>query len=162
VTLPVGFSTFCDDIRFEQQNKFSLIGCYGPEMTVYQQPPAFLPKFGILLHVRLPVQSLPEKTVMVFVPGSEEPVFKMTIPADDPNIDQKQPFPDPNPSEDVEKSRGMIVPMVFGGFAIPQAGYIRVRVTYGSERVRAGALKVIFQPPAEAAAPALPAGQAAP
>lgn len=41
---------FCDDIRQEIGNKFSLIGCYGDQMII-DKLPATLPKFGIVVKV---------------------------------------------------------------------------------------------------------------
>ena len=47
--LPYGVATFCDDIRQEVGNKFSLIGCYNDEMLLPYgtEFPAILAKLGV-------------------------------------------------------------------------------------------------------------------
>jgi hypothetical protein len=44
------FAQFCDDIRQEIGQKFSLMGCYGSEMII-DKLPASLPKLGILVKI---------------------------------------------------------------------------------------------------------------
>jgi hypothetical protein len=144
---PHGTSIFCDDIRFEQQSKFSLIGCYGPELIVYQAPPVALPKFGILVYARFPVERLPVKKLMVFLPKTDEPWFTQEIPADPEDFDLASLSKPVEGEKDLEKGRGMLCPLLFSPFPIPSEGYVRVRIACGEKTVRAGALKVVFQPP---------------
>jgi hypothetical protein len=44
---------FCDDVRNEIGNKFTLVGCYGPDMLLASFP-AVLPKLGILARAITP------------------------------------------------------------------------------------------------------------
>jgi hypothetical protein len=43
----VGYTTFCDDIRFEVDGKVSLIGSYNGVMNIRGEFPATLPKFAM-------------------------------------------------------------------------------------------------------------------
>lgn len=49
----VAIATFCDDIRHERGNKFSLMGCYGPEM-ILDSIPAVLPRICVQVLVSSP------------------------------------------------------------------------------------------------------------
>jgi hypothetical protein len=44
---PFGYTTFCDDIRQEVAGKSTLVGVYGPEMTVFGTLPTNLPKLAL-------------------------------------------------------------------------------------------------------------------
>ncbi len=141
-----GISLFCDDIRFEQQNKISLIGCYGHEMLIAIPPPISIPKLGILVQIRSPAEKLPERTLLVYGPQSEEPFFKMEV---GPNEEQEF-VPQINPDDvyevDSVRLRGAIIPLVFSPFLIEKEGVIRVRMMCGSERVRLGGLRITHRP----------------
>ncbi len=54
---------FCDDVRQEVQNKFSLIGCYGPLMWISQFP-SVLPKLCMLAQFCTPL-SQPVRRVAI-------------------------------------------------------------------------------------------------
>ncbi len=61
---------FCDDVRQEIGNKFSLMGCYGTDLYV----PAFpitLPKLCVFVHVRTPRERPFERLTLRLVRGGE-------------------------------------------------------------------------------------------
>jgi hypothetical protein len=61
---------FCDDVRQEIGNKFSLMGCYGTDLYV----PAFpitLPKLCAFVHVRTPREKPFERLSLRLVRGEE-------------------------------------------------------------------------------------------
>lgn len=41
-SLPTGNVTFCDDVRFEQNGKVSIIGIYGRDLLLFGEPPLTL------------------------------------------------------------------------------------------------------------------------
>ncbi|MBL8446728.1 MAG: hypothetical protein JNJ44_04860 [Zoogloeaceae bacterium] len=55
----VGVTTFCDDIRQERGNKYSLMGCYGHEL-ILDEIPAILPRVCAHVVVSMPISALPE------------------------------------------------------------------------------------------------------
>lgn len=61
---------FCDDVRQEIGNKFSLMGCYGTDLYV----PAFpitLPKLCVFVHVRTPREQPFERLTLRLVRGND-------------------------------------------------------------------------------------------
>lgn len=61
---------FCDDVRQEIGNKFSLMGCYGTDLYV----PAFpikLPKLCVFVHVRTPREHPFERLTLRLVRGND-------------------------------------------------------------------------------------------
>lgn len=151
---PYGISVFCDDIRFEQQNKLSLIGCYNQGLILYQPPPIVLPKFCIYVQVRFPVELQSAKKLIVYMPGEDQPFFNMDIPGDPEHFKLDSLFKDhdqeKDTKEDIQRQRAFIVPLSFSPFPIAKEGTIRVRMVHGSEILRVGALAVVHQkaPPA--------------
>lgn len=57
------FATFCDDIRYEQGNKHSLIGCYKEDLIISRLP-ATLPKLCVAVAVVTPIDRLFEKLIL--------------------------------------------------------------------------------------------------
>ena len=61
---------FCDDVRQEIGNKFSLMGCYGTDLYVPKFP-FTLPKLCVFVHVRTPRERPFERLTLRLVRGSE-------------------------------------------------------------------------------------------
>lgn len=134
---PYGNTIFCDDIRFEQQSKFSLIGCYGYELIIFAPMPASIPKLCMLVSVRLPsIRSVPPLKFNFYFPGISEPT---------PSIDfappKDQSFPPINDS-DVDPVIGVTLPFLFGPVTIQEEGWLKVRVEYDDKIIKVGALKI--------------------
>lgn len=63
-------ATFCDDIRYEQGNKYSLIGCYREDLLI-SHIPAVLPKLCAAITVITPIDRLFEKLTICARVGDE-------------------------------------------------------------------------------------------
>jgi len=61
---------FCDDVRQEIGNKFSLMGCYGTDLYVPSFP-ITLPKLCAFVHVRTPRESPFERLTLRLVRADE-------------------------------------------------------------------------------------------
>ena len=61
-------SQFCDDIRLEVGNKYSLIGCYGP-VIVMSPFPAVLPKLCVHVKVYTPITQPFQKLIVRVILG---------------------------------------------------------------------------------------------
>jgi hypothetical protein len=139
-----GISTFCDDIRFEQQNKISLIGCYGAEIIIYHAPPVALPKLGIAISIRMPLDVATDRTLMIFRPHETEPFYTFKLPEDPsppsaPNLEDEP---------DLVLGKGMLLPLLFSPIGFERSGNLRVRLKVGEELYKIGAIRITFQPPA--------------
>jgi len=142
-----GNTIFCDDIRFEIDNKITYIGCYGPRMFVHTPFPCVLPKFGfgITLFQRKKVATL-DFSIKIFLPGD---------PDDKATFDLHQPPNTPMPPED-DNAEFMIA--AFNSIATPlplkEPGSIRVRAYMDDRIYRVGSMRVLAstQPGALAAA----------
>lgn len=76
---------YCDDVRQEMGNKFSLMGCYGSELVVSSFP-IVLPKFGALARAVTPID-LPFKklTFRLFFESNliaelDTPIEELAVP----------------------------------------------------------------------------------
>lgn len=146
---PYGVSTFCDDIRFELQNKISLIGCYGSELILHDRPPIVLPKMGILIHVRTPPERLPSIKITVTAPGMGDPIFVFERPPETEELEstalQKWEAQGID-TTDIAPQRGVMIPAVFSPLHIAKIGFLKVRMDYGDQKgIRIGSLLVKFQ-----------------
>ena len=56
------FVEFCDDVRHEIGNKYSLMGCYGSEL-ILSDIPAILPKLCVLVRAGTPLDHLFERLI---------------------------------------------------------------------------------------------------
>jgi hypothetical protein len=147
---PFAATIFCDDIRFEQQNKISLIGCYGPEMYIFTPLPAVLPKFGVFVQARFPFAKMPNVRIHIYMPEEEEPFFNQEIAKEEQEYQLANTTPQDQPTKagDLIHQRGLAFPFLFSPLIIQKTGYIRVRLLFGEGViVRAGALKISTQIP---------------
>lgn len=71
-------SLFCDDIRHEVGNKFSLIGCYGDQVVV-EKLPALLGKLCVHARAMTPADR-PFKKLVFRAFLNEEPLAEVVIP----------------------------------------------------------------------------------
>ncbi len=61
---------FCDDVRQEIGNKFSLMGCYGTDLYVPSFP-ITLPKLCVFVHVRTPREQPFRRLTLRLMRGAE-------------------------------------------------------------------------------------------
>jgi hypothetical protein len=139
---PLGISLFCDDIRFEQGNKMTLVGCYGPDMIINGPIPTVIPKLGILVQLRLPAGSSAASKILVYFPESKEgePAVVMDIGA--PNEETISASQN-NLGSDLVPLLSTNVPLLLSPLLIRQAGLIKVRVECGANLIKAGTLRII-------------------
>ena len=138
---PLGISLFSDDIRFEQQNKITFIGCYGPEILITGDLPFVLPKLGIFVQLRLPPgECLPSK-VLVYYPDSQESEPAVTVDISAPSAVDVEKSKRTSPSSDV-MLLATNVPILLSPVILNTEGLIKIRVKCGEKIIKAGTLKV--------------------
>jgi Family of unknown function (DUF6941) len=137
-----GHSVFCDDIRFEEGGKISLLGVYQGAMYIHGDFPATLPKFGILLryHERIGIDA--SKLIFkVFMPGDpdEAPSVAGEVP-----IEELRKQVASTSDQEGEEPRFHIVQanFVLSPLLIKQPGVIKVRATADSQIIRMGVLRI--------------------
>ena len=146
-----GHTIFCDDIRFEDGGKISLIGVYQGKMYVHADFPVTLPKFGILVRFHERLGSRSDSLVFkVFMPGDrdESPTIAGEVPMEEL---RKQVVT--APAEEGDEPRFNIVQANFllSPLIIKEPGAIKVRAVSGSRIVRMGAMSVLRAAPAPSA-----------
>ncbi len=71
-------SQFCDDIRQEAGNKYSLMGCYGNELFVKKMP-ALLPKLCVQVRVITPIDN-PISKLIIRAVMNDDIIAEMNVP----------------------------------------------------------------------------------
>jgi hypothetical protein len=143
--LPYGITYFCDDIRFEQQNKFSLIGCYGPDIVLHQALPAIMPKFCALIQVRFPAEPRSPGKISIYLPEREPILISEWSEEKEYTPDEPHRLDDEK-DKDLITQRAFLFPCIFSPFPISKEGHIKVRMEYRSEIIRLGAIQIIYKP----------------
>jgi hypothetical protein len=145
---PFGIATFCDDIREEVGGKISLIGCYGPDMQFTGISfPIVIPKLGVHVTSRFPVEPVPAIKLLLYLPGDLEDAPSMS--AELPVPDELRSTPDANYMQhmlaslpDGEPSRVLRYYFIVSPAPIREEGFVRVRMMYGDQRIKLGSLKI--------------------
>jgi hypothetical protein len=142
--MPKGYAIFCDDIREETNNKASYIGVYTGLLLTYAPFPVTLPKFCIAVtYMQSPkdeVRPLKIKLLMDREGQESAVLLEGDIPSEP--IAQLGP-PDPLFSDPVRSAHMNIV---LSPFTIEQECSLKVRVYYGDEEIKLGALAIRSQP----------------
>jgi len=137
-----GIAIFCDDIREEVGGKVSLIGCYGTDLQFTGMSfPVGVPKLAIYVVARLPIeQQLPQLQLRVYFPGDadEAPTTKIDLT---PQTSWEEEPVGPLVA-DLEKARLLRFPIVIAPALLKEQGFVRVRLKYGPQLVRLGALRI--------------------
>jgi hypothetical protein len=140
---PFGLTLFCDDIRREVNNKISLIGVYSAELVVFSPFPVSLPKLGFHIDVRFTAEQpvMDEVTLLIYLPGDVDsaPTINQVIPwKHHSQTDEELP-------PDVISVSNFLYSFVLSPIILKQAGFIRVRILHGEQRIRVGALEVLYR-----------------
>lgn len=138
---PLGITIFCDDIRFEQTNKITLVGCYGPEMLVIGEIPFPQPRLGMYVQLRLPAGSLSPSKIFVYFPWEEDEKPAVVVDISEPSAENVKISQEPA-SSDIIRLLATNVPILIGPLLIKSEGLIRVRVQCGDKIIKAGTLKI--------------------
>jgi len=133
----VGRAIFCDDIRFEIDQKITYVGVYSGGMTIRSDFPATIPKFGIsITFAQKKELFIPSIGIKVFMPGD---------PDDKPSIEAEAALPQELQSK-VSSSQGPMILLgtniILSPFTIQSPGVIRVRALREGVLHRLGALQV--------------------
>ena len=146
---PDGYTIFCDDVRQEIGNKFSLMGIYGPEMFVDSPFPLMMAKMGFHIAFRDdPHAPFTPITLCIYLPGDEQD--KPTYKAD---IDRSQAAPPPPPGTLGPATRRIAtLNVVLSPLNLKEPGKIKVRMLVDGEKIKLGTLRVAYKDPAAPAA----------
>ena len=124
---------FCDDIRQEVGNKFSLIGCYGQGLVTKNFPVA-LPK--LCAHVRVYTSSNnPFQKLVIRAKLGQEYIAELDIPVD--NMDTNILLQD-EPSRTVLNAH-----MVFSPLIIVEPTVLRIEVETESGTIQGSTLGIV-------------------
>jgi hypothetical protein len=135
-----GYTTFCDDLRFEFDGKITLVGSYHGVMYVRTAFPVTLPKFAIstVFNQRKTVFESKLRLKM-FLPGDpdDEPsiVVEIEPPADTPAVNSERP--------NISARANVIL----ASLVIPSAGTLKVRVERLGELHPVGSLMIVAADP---------------
>jgi hypothetical protein len=144
---------FCEDIRLEIGNKYSLMGVFAADLAFPLAPPLTLPKFGVVVWLLFDVGDAPKQiTIRILIPPNKTELVKMVSQGD---FELQFPFP-PD-----ELSRGVLrfmLPVM--NLTLTEEGFIEVMVETERETFRAGRLYVRFnvKPEEVGLSPAPPTG----
>ncbi len=147
---PFGFTIFCDDIRYELQNKLSLVGCYGVEMLVHDNAPVMLPKLGMLVQARLPFEKMPPVKLNIYAFDEETPIHTADLSTGEEAFDAEAVLKNMTKTSDSMPHRVLAYPFILAPFVIPKSGFVKARIQYGEQTVRAGSLKITLVPTPDA------------
>jgi hypothetical protein len=138
-----GHAIFCDDIRFEEGGKLSLIGVYQGVMYIHGDFPFIVPKFGILIRYMEQVADFSHSTTFkVFLPGDPDdvPTLVGQVPLDEmrkAHVLQRELI---DSSE--SKYFGLFANFIFAPLQLKEPGLIRVRAVCGDDVYKIGSLRI--------------------
>ena len=135
------FSIFCDDIRFEQDEKISLVGLYPTQRLVAPTPfPLVLPKLCIWIEYQ---ESTPGKKgdglLYVYLPGKDDPTIRASVGLELLREHQQK-----------TKELGwytLRLPLVMNVVTIPMPGVVKVEFEVENERILIGTLAIVAPEP---------------
>jgi hypothetical protein len=133
----VGTTTFCDDVRHERGNKYSLMGCYGQEM-ILDSLPVVLARLCAKVTILIPFNS-DTNDVVVQANLNDDVIAEMLIKAAD--IDSML-------SEARERrtdgARGVKIAvfMTFSPLSVESPSAVIITTDAGNGPTRAGALEI--------------------
>lgn len=122
---------FCDDVRYELGNKFSLIGCYSDELIVDQLPVA-LPKLCVQIRAFTPIDSPFSKLVFRALLG-DDTIAEIDLKADEKSI----PVAPPD-----AKRMGLTAFMCFAPLGVTETTLLRIEAETEEGVLRGGRLMI--------------------
>lgn len=144
--VPCGYTTFCDDIRTEQNGKKILVGVYSGSIEFYGEPPGRMNKLCLsITYFEAKDEIGPPVEFQVFMPGDEDdkPSASVNIPVDI----MKHPL-EPPPGIDISPDSRIQAQFLIDvePCIIKQQGRITVRALRDGHRYLLGSIMVIFNP----------------
>ena len=147
--VPSGWTTFCDDIRFENNGKRLFIGVYSGTMFVSAPFPITLPSLAFnVAYIDESGVELPPLSLKIFFPGDEEdsPSIVSEFPQGFHSEKQRASVDRPFEQPGDQLLMIMNIPLVVYGVEIKQPGAIKVRMHRGDEIIKMGRLNVMHHP----------------
>jgi hypothetical protein len=141
---PFGDSVFCDDIRFEQGGKFTLVGCYFGELIPLGPYPLMLPKLGVLVNFVQREEDGYQDVVFSIVYRESEGTENIVLFELQTTKEQQMPpgkLPEKNDEYDDPVILGSI-PVVLSTVKISGPGKLLVLAKRGDKTYRIGTLKL--------------------
>lgn len=139
-----GSAIFCDDIRYEEGGKQTLVGAYANAIFLHGDFPFVLPKFAIAIRYseRLDVFGKHRVQLKVFLPGADDPAIEGELPVvqASKNLDQT-PFLRPDLPAPEHAHLGFSI--MFAPLTLAGEGEIRVEALRDGEMIRLGKLRVL-------------------
>ncbi len=124
-------SQFCDDIRHEVGNKYSLMGCYGNELLV-KSLPVLLPKLCVQVHVITPIDK-PFSKLIIRALMNDEIIAEMNVVSDEIVPQVSSGIDNPVRAE-------LSVVMTFSPLPITEPSKLRIEAEADDEILRGGIL----------------------
>lgn len=122
---------FCDDVRYEVGNKFSLIGCYSDELIVDKLPVA-LPKLCVQIRSLTPIDKPFSKLVLRAILG-EDTIAEVDLKADEKTIPAAPPD---------ARRLGLTAFMCFAPLGVTEATVLRIEADTEEGILRGGRLLI--------------------
>ncbi len=130
-TSRIVISQFCDDIRQEAGNKYSLMGCYGNELLV-EKLPVLLPKLCVQVRVITPVDK-PFSKLIIRAVMNNEILAEMNVISGETTTQIPSGIDDPVRME-------LSVMMAFSPLPITEPSQLRIEAETENEILRGGTL----------------------
>lgn len=124
-------SQFCDDIRRETGNKYSLMGCYGNELLV-EKLPVLLPKLCVQVRVITPIDK-PFSKLIIRAMMNDDIIAEMDVVSGEITPQIPSGIDDPVRTE-------LSVMMTFSPLPITEPSKLRIEAETDNEILRGGIL----------------------
>jgi hypothetical protein len=146
-------------MTFALSNKTSLpwLAATLPDLIIFDPPPVILPKLCVLIELRIPFERAPASKIIVTGPGSGEAIFTHSQVAETEEPKRTISKEDLEANPDLTPLRGAIIPAFWAPFVIEKVGWVKVRLEYGDEIIKLGALHIKHSPPGPSSPPTAPA-----
>jgi len=131
ITSRTVISQFCDDIRHESGNKYSLMGCYGNELLV-ENLPSLLPKLCVQVRAITPIDK-PFTKLLIRAKMNDEIIAEINVLPNGPITPNSSVIDAPIRSE-------LSVMIVLSPLAIAESGKLRIEAETDDEILRGGVL----------------------
>lgn len=131
----IAVALFCDDVRQEQGNKYSLMGCYGDELII-ERLPALLPRLGVQLRAITPTDR-PFKKLVFRAFLNDELLAEIDVPKEQLTAAMELVAS----KEDAQRLTVMAI-MGFSPLPISEDSKLRIEAETEDEILRGGALKI--------------------
>jgi hypothetical protein len=146
---PYGYTLFCDDIRYEVNNKTTLVGNYNGVLVSLGPFPLQLPKLCLEVHYfQRFSDDAKDVEIQVFMPTdlAEKPSYSVVIKGEQIAAAEK-PIVSSADEED-ELVISAVIPIVLTPIVFDGPGKIMVRARRGDDTIKLGSLRIQQQPTA--------------